>query len=536
MFNESFYPTPKRIISKMVAKIKGNNLKILESSAGKGDIVEYIQKVYRNNVDIKAIEIDPDLRATLIGKKIKVIDTDFLKYSGKDRFDVIIANPPFKDGDKHLLKAIEIMYSGQIIFLLNAETIKNPYSNYRKYIIKLLDEFNADIEFLNNAFIDAERKTNVDVALISFNIKRSPEEYIDDLFNKCNDSKEQFRIDENIFDNEYELSTGNAIDELVAEYNQIINIGIKTIVEFYRNYPKIGNYLDIVIDSGDYNYGYEDMIHIINHRINNFIQKVREDYWYKVLNIKEVNNRLTDQQRNKFREFLNTHDSMDFTGNNIRQFILNIINSFDRTIINAIVEIFDLFTIKHSFSDTLYEKNIHYFNGWKTNKAYKVNKKVIIPFYGDSVFSSIYSGRLNLPYNIKNRLNDIDIVMSYFDGMKSDYVRMSYIIEEAFRDGISRNIESEYFIITCYKKGTIHLTFKDEDILRNFNVIACKEKKWLPDDYGMRQYNEIEYKDVVDSFEGKESYSRNVGIPIFKNNNILKISGGNNESNISTKR
>ena len=39
-------------------------------------------------------------------------------------------NPPFSEGDKHLLKAINIMKNGgQIVCILNAETIKNPYSN-----------------------------------------------------------------------------------------------------------------------------------------------------------------------------------------------------------------------------------------------------------------------------------------------------------------------------------------------------------------------------------------------------------------------
>ena len=90
---------------------------------------------YRN-ANISAIEINKDLFAALRGKNIKVIDYDFLLFSGPDKFDLIIANPPFNEGDKHLLKAIDIMYRGEIVFLLNAETLKNPYSNSRKSLVK----------------------------------------------------------------------------------------------------------------------------------------------------------------------------------------------------------------------------------------------------------------------------------------------------------------------------------------------------------------------------------------------------------------
>jgi len=36
--------------------------------------------------------------------------------------------------------------------------------------------------------------------------------------------------------------------------------------------------------------------------------------------------------------------------------------------------------------------------------------------------------------------------------------------------------------IKFYKKGTIHLTFKDEALYQEFNYRACHAKKWLPND------------------------------------------------------
>lgn len=47
-------------------------------------------------------------------------------------------NPPFSDGVKHLLHAIEIAEKtgSEIVCILNANTIKNPYSNGRKLLLQ----------------------------------------------------------------------------------------------------------------------------------------------------------------------------------------------------------------------------------------------------------------------------------------------------------------------------------------------------------------------------------------------------------------
>ena len=86
-----------------------------------------------------------------------------------------------------------------------------------------------------------------------------------------------------------------------------------------------------------------------------------------------------------------------------------------------------------------------------------------------------------------------------------------------------RNIESSHFIISLYKKGTMHLKFRNDGTLRRFNIIACKYKKWLPEDYGQKKYTDmnVEEKEIVKSFEGKDTYNKNVGmIEYVKNENV----------------
>jgi len=107
--NKDFYPTPKNLISKMWNKIdRSRSIRyILDPEAGKGDILKYIDELqYRNKSNLYAIELDDNLRAVLQTKSnINVIDSNFLTYSSPEKFDLIIMNPPFSDGEYHLKKA-----------------------------------------------------------------------------------------------------------------------------------------------------------------------------------------------------------------------------------------------------------------------------------------------------------------------------------------------------------------------------------------------------------------------------------------------
>lgn len=521
--NSSFYPTPTWLGRKLARKIKAGLKKVLEPSAGKGDLIEAISEdrpwktsYYQPDYDISAIEIDPDLQATLRGKAIRLIDTDFLAFSGPDKFDLIIMNPPFKDGDKHLLKAIDILYRGQILCLLNAETIRNPYTNVRKMLVNKLDDIKADIEYIPGAFKDAERKTDVDIAIVDIFIDRKVE---DDIFAGCDDKAEECSEE---FKENYELATGKGVYELVAEYNQIIGICTETIVGYFKNYRKVGKYLALNHAPDEYDRNAGNLTAMMQGLVNSTVAMVRKIFWEKTLDLREVRDRMTSKKQAEFNHLVQSQCHMDFTENNIRNFILNLISGYEKTLTEAVLDIFDMLSCRHSWDgDNPNEKNVHYFNGWKTNKSWKVGKKVVIPIrgacgnYGGSAFWNPSLG-WNLSYDAVKPLNDIDVVMNYFDGMNT-YHPICTAIDVAFRGGYSSGIDSTYFKSTCHKKGTIHLTFKDEGILRRFNVCACKGKGWLPPNYGTTAYKELPLSDkaVVDSFEGENSYMENLNQPLF---------------------
>ena len=79
----------------MIDKVKGYPDRVLEPSAGKGDIITRMigNSSWHNGFtkynlsNIYAIEIDEILQATLRGQGIQVIDSDFLTFEG---FEVVL--------------------------------------------------------------------------------------------------------------------------------------------------------------------------------------------------------------------------------------------------------------------------------------------------------------------------------------------------------------------------------------------------------------------------------------------------------------
>lgn len=514
---KNFYPTPKHLVEKMFNKLQDiNSIKyILEPSAGKGDILDYIKDNLRGRYECRCIEKDNTLQATLTGKGYAVIDNDFLTYSGLDSFDVILMNPPFDEGDKHLLKAMNILYSGQIVCILNSETIKNPYSNIRKDLVDKLNSLNADIEYIPDAFLDSERKTAVEIAFIYIDMRK-------DLNKELLEGVETAdKIEDTIDYEDKAVVSQKPISNMVEAYNKTIESGMTVLKTYFQNYDKIGSFINILSNDASRHYmSKTDINSVLNSKLNEFVESVRKDYWRRILDIKEVKNRMTESKLKMFYRQIDTQCSYDFTESNIRQFIQNLIDSYQSILTDAVNDIFDLMSAQHSYYNET-SKNIHYYNGWKTNKAYYVNKKVIIPIWG--LFDS-YSQSLKLDYEAELKLNDIDKVMNYFDGLK-EYRSIAKSLKVALSLGETRNIKSEYFIISIFKKGTIHLTFRNEDIRRRFNIEAGKKKNWLPPSYGTKHYSEMEVdeKQIVEEFEGINTYNKNFNLVGFVHKPNIKL-------------
>lgn len=502
MINKDFYPTPVSLIKKMIKNIDLNNKYILEPSAGKGDICDYIKSI-NERAKIDCVEIEEELRMILNNKKYNVIHDDFLTFETSKKYDFIIANFPFSNGDEHLLKSIELLErnGGALICLVNAETIKNTYSNIRKSIKEKLDKNNAIIKFLEGEFENAERKTNVEVALIMVEIEKEKDiSLILDSLKKSDEIK-RYTSNNCLIENE-------PIKKLISMFNYELKAG-ETIIREYHNIKPLlqdsfkSDYKNCILElnvKGD-RYSSDNLL-------NNFLFELRKKYWKLLLRsgdfIKDYTQNIISDIESKIEE-LGDYDFTTFNINNLeKEMNSKIIEGIEK----SILKLFDDLSYKYSYNDD-FGNNIHYYNGWKTNKAHKINNKVIIPFYT----LRRYNNEQEISWENKRKINDMVKVFNYLSRERSKNIELlsTSKSECANEEKDFRNIDYIFFDITFYKKGTAHIKFKDLELLEKFNIYGSMKKGWLPPSYGKKKYQDmdIDEKKVIDEFNGgEEEYNK----------------------------
>ena len=523
---KNFYPTPDSLAEQLLQDIDLRQVKyVLEPSAGKGDLARMTagvrwRMVYRHrdirrgqdvwiddyipksnfewdealkNIDIDCIEIDPVLRSVLETNGFRVIHDDFLTFETQKRYDLIVMNPPFDVGVDHLLHAIDVMrYGGKIACILNAESIRNPYSYKRQELINALNQYNANIRYVENGFVNAERKTDVAVALITFEIPAIEfDSTIMDEMRKAPTYKSS-RVSPDVVD----LVQYNAIEELVNCYNFEVACGIRLIEEYQS--------LKTIMDKGQGKYDKPLLCLTIEGKddtmdVNKYIRVTRYKYWtnlfYRPVITEKFTRNLLDELRGNVRKMAD----YEFSVYNILTLIIKMNQKAIVGIEETIISLFDKWTRLDWHENS---PNRHYYNGWKTNSAFRIGKKVIQDFYAWS-WGGIDQWR------IIEMLSDIEKTMDFLDAGHTNWpFDLNQTIMDAVKNGQTKKIETKFFFATFYKKGTCHLEFKDMDLLEKFNLFASQRKGWLPPEYGKKHYSEMddESKAVIDDFQGRDKY------------------------------
>lgn len=560
--NDQFYPTPPSVAEKMLAGLDISSIKyVLEPSAGKGDLIHSFMSKYllkagyynRKQIEIDACEIDPYLRQIckynfsdekkhelyeqerplddkaysglteeekiernrlknemeiIESSDVYIVHDDFLTYRAYKHYDLILMNPPFADGDRHLLKAINMQRreGGIVVCLLNAETIFNPYSATRKELVDQLEELRADVQFVKNAFsTDAERKADVDVAIVKVVVPQ-PEQEESTYWERMKKAETV----ENYQDAEiHDLVAGNYIERAIQYYNTEVSATLQFVKEYYALVPRMARKLKpddgfdkmpiLTLTVGDDSYlrGFD---------LNKYLRTVRLKYWTALLTNKDFTGKLTSELQEKYRENVERMANYEFSAFNIKQIMIEMNASISDGVQKAILDLFEKFTAEHSWHPEC-KQNRHYFNGWATNKAHKIGGKVIYPTY---LFGYSYSkGNTELDTRAAYCLiSDFEKVFDYLGGKRPEGYNLSARLSLA-ESGSLRNVELAYFKVDFFKKGTIHIKFLPEaqPLVDRLNIYAAQNRNWLPPSYGKSTYSNMSKaeKEVVDSFHGDGS-------------------------------
>lgn len=501
--HQDFYPTPHDLAARMVAAADlPNATRILEPSAGNGALAEAIKPYLNQSRMLSCIEIDPELQATLAGKGFRVIHDDFLSYETHERFDRIIANFPFSNGVHHLLKALRLLEGagGRLVCLVNAETIRNPHAMARQAAVRRLDELEAEIEYIEDAFVNADRPTDVEVALITVDVPRTIKESV------ILDGLHRAQGREITQEWSGKIVESDPSSAMVARFNLEADAGIRLIHEWQALTPymldRVGSEYSnpiINLEIGDGRHG--DLG-------NGYLRSLRRKYWSALIHNDRFRSMFTTGMLKDLDSRLDDLEQRDFTAFNIRWLERELRSSIVRGVEDSILEIFDTLSSRWAHYDGC-TNNVHYYNGWKTNKAHKINNKVILPING---FNSWSWGERKLQQLgwAADTMRDIVQVFRYLAGDPidaSELVRRQFDLANSVQNFSS--IDLQYFTVTFYKKGTVHIRFKDQDLLDKLNIFGSQRRGWLPPSYGTATYRDMsaEERAVIDEFQGETDYA-----------------------------
>lgn len=456
MFNKDFYPTPNNVIEMMLNGENINEKIILEPSAGKGDIVDYLKNNGAKNVI--ACELNADLKK-IVQTKCKVIADDFLTLKSEQvsHVDMIVMNPPFSADEKHILHAFEIAPKGcRIIAICNTDTLKTYGYKVREQLLNVIEKYGQSVD-LGEVFNNAERSTNVSVSVVT--ITKPGDNYANEF--------EGFFLDEDpAEDQENSIMPYNVVRDLVNRYIAAVKIfdqQLETAVRlneltkdyFFTKQPELGisvNRLSVPV------------------KRNEFKKEMQKEGWTFIFSKMNMQKHSTKGLREDINKFVEQQQQIPFTMRNIYRMLEIVIGTQSQRMDKAILEAFEGVTKYH-------DENRYGLEGWKTNSHFLLTETFILPWMVDTSKWSWNKHKIGLSYNGNVELvEDMVKALCHITGTNYD--------ETTPLSSFVRNIDCEYgkwyswgfFEIKGYKKGTMHFKFQNKDIWAKFNQHVARLK------------------------------------------------------------
>lgn len=467
MFNKDFFPTPRQVIDQMLVGVDVHNKICLEPSAGKGDIVDALFEYGASRVI--TCELNAQLQKTL-NSRSEFLTSDFLTVQASEisHVNLIVMNPPFSADEKHILHAFDIMPNGcELIALCNANTVKYPNFGGRKtldYIVKS----NGYATYIGKAFDSAERKTDVDIAIVR-------------LF-KHGTGENEFEGFFDLDDAEETQSNGimayNEIRDVVNRY-----VGAVKLYDTVQENELLMNKLIGIFPT----HSYDDKLRFKFQLKQEDVARDRQQFkitvqkaaWKYIFNKMNMSKYMTRGVMADINAFVETQTNVPFTMRNVFKMLEIIQGTAGSRFDKALLDVFDKFT-EH------YHDNRFRVEGWKTNSSYMLNRKIIVPY----IFERSWKGDQKLSPNYNGRhamIDDLNKVLCNLSGTDFNNIREAYMYLKSKEIKPNTWYQWGFFRFKGFIKGTIHLEFIDENLwclvnrkvgeLKGFSLPTDMEKK-----------------------------------------------------------
>lgn len=475
-----FYPTPPGLMIHAWHKFKNRNfVRVLEPSAGKGDLLEHLKEErYYHNIKVDVIELNLSHHPILREKKYRVVDTDFLKFQSRVSYSHIIMNPPFNQGVDHVLHAWDLLRDGEIVAIINAETVRNPCTKKRQFLVDLIQK-HGDVEFIEDAFMDpdTQRKTEVEIALVHL-IREYRFEIDLTRFGLTEEHRDEHEITPR---QDLALPQSTIRNTVIA-----FNAAVRAMEESVKASAEAGYYASLIrakrpvepSDDDDEDIRQTNIAHIpfadVRDTISEEYDRLKESAWRHVLDSYDFTSRFSRKVRQDIQHQLDDLIQMEFTEENVYALLEGLLASKTELDMQVLEEIFDEITKYHS-------ENREHYMGWKSNDKHRLGFRIrSTRFILPSMANWDHSG---LSYDADNLFQDIDRAFAMLDGKaEPDFglLDLSRSYDRKLPQG--ERLESDYFDVRFYSGiGTLHFFPKRKDLIDRLNRIVGSRRQWLPD-------------------------------------------------------
>lgn len=519
MDTNQFYPTPADLLKKMWLTFDNKTItRLLDPSAGDGRLLfppdEFYQQAaeeaeakgdLRGRFSIyeqaqyfhkDACEIDMEKHAIIRDKRVNIVALDFMNMKEGAIYSHIIMNPPFSHGADHVLHAWDILYEGEIVAVINAETLRNPFSRKREQLLKIIADNAGTVEYLEEAFLaeDTQRKTSVEVALIHLTkTSRATHDFLDTVIDNLQateaESVEDIRIEQSL------AIPTDAIQNAVIAFNAAWAASKEAIILSRRvnHYKRVLGETLAQMNNGRSEEYTPSRTESIQETFAKEYDELKDRGWAYVLRSTEVGKITSRQVQEKLENDFEHIKKLDFTLSNIFGFLQGLALNKGQIQVDMALEVFDSITRYHS-------ENRVYYMGWKSNDQHRTAamrikmKRFVLPGFKTE------SWQRSLNYESLQILRDIDKVCAMLDGETHPYMGLVQAFDYHFNTLKSgKKLSTSYFDIRYYPGiGTIHFFPNKKKIIDRLNIMVGKARKWIPEDMEkassafVKQYDDAE--------------------------------------------
>jgi hypothetical protein len=500
MDTQQFYPTPRALARKAWALFQDQGFRrVLEPEAGNGDLAKAAPcwpDYQRMRRTIDCCEIDITRHPALKAKGLAVVGIDFLEMRDGAMYSHIIMNPPFAAGASHVVKAWEILWDGEIVAILNAETLRNPFSRERQHLVRLIER-HGSCEYLAEAFQDpdTQRKTDVEIALVY--LKKTANFHVDImgaiLDNATKDHRDRAREEGKAAGQKDLILPASFIENTVTAYNAAMTAAREAVFAQARQHyyeAFLGATLaqrngeapaDTLSSSKEF----------VTRELAERYDTIKDRAWTGILRSSTVLDKLSSAAQRRVESDFETIRALEFTTSNVYGFLSGIVECQGDIQMDMACDVFDLFTRYHT-------DNTVFYRGWKSNDRHRTcgmrlkTTRFVLPGH-----KSLYRG---LDYYSYQTLRDIDKVFAMLDGKSAPALSLETLFASAFeelRSGARKS--ASYFDVRYYPgTGTIHFFPTNKTLVDRLNRIVGRRRQWLPpedvrvSDAFWLQYNQAE--------------------------------------------